>query len=97
MLSSKDKYFAHVTFNVIAMQVKNVSLNPYTILKNFKVRHIRDYDKKNCFLTTSENCHLAMTSVRTVNIKEALLTNEKKTILPNDITIYENKKTVNKI
>lgn len=38
MLRTKDRYFAHITkFNIITVQIKNVSRKLYIIFKNFKI------------------------------------------------------------
>ena len=87
-------------FNIIAIQVKNTSTKLYILSKNFKMGHIRDYDKKGCFMTNSKNCHFAIASVKIINIRKTIKVDkfEKiETILNNDIIIYENKKTINKI
>ena len=45
-------------------------------------------------MTNSENCHLTITSIKFINVKKTLT---KKTIFSNDITIYEDENTVEKI
>lgn len=97
-LKSKNKYFAYVTkIKMIAIQIKNTSTKSYVISKNFKIEHFCNYDEKNCFLTTSKNNHLIVISNQILNVK-TLKTNEFiKTMLLNDITIYENEFTVKKL
>ena len=96
-LNSENEFFAHVTeFDIIAVQIRNISEKFYTISKNLKIGHIRDYDEKKCFMTTSKTSHLAMTSDSIVDIRETL-NHKLKTILSNDIIIYGNEPTIEKI
>lgn len=105
MLRSEDEYFAHVTGpNIVAIQVRNTSIKSYIVLKNLKVEHLRDYDEEDCFLTTSEDRHLAIASGGSIDVKNALKSNKSaengefmKTTLPNKITVYGDKTTVDKL
>lgn len=46
----KGEFFTHVTdSNLITMQVWNTLTKSYTVSKNFKIGHLRNYDKKNAF------------------------------------------------
>ena len=101
--NSKKGFFAHVTnFEIKAVQVKNTSVKSITISKNFKIEHLRDYSKKKCFLTTSKNRHLAVVSEQKFDLKQTLKKSvinkpKMKTVLSNDITMYENKNTIQKL
>ena len=99
MLKSKKKYFVHVTsFNLVAVQIKNILNRSYIIFKNFKMKHLRDFDEKNCFMISFENSHLAMTSNQIMNVKTALKSKKfMKTTLFNEITMYENEITMKKL
>ena len=99
MLKSKKKYFVHVTsFNLIAVQIRNTSDRSYIIFKNFKIEHLRDFDEKNCFMTSSENSHLAVTSGQIMNVKAALKSKKFiKTTLFNEITMYKDETTMKKL
>ena len=62
--------------------------------------HIRDYDKKDCFITNSKNCYFVIASIKIMNIRKTIKIDnfeEIETILNNNITIYENEITINKI
>ena len=87
--------------NVTAIQIRNTANKSYIIPKNFKVRHLRDYDEKDYFMTTSKNCYLTMTFEKFLNIRK-ILTNQfidqsMETVLPNKITMYENRVTIEKL
>ena len=69
-LKSKKRFFAHVTgSDLIAVQVKNTSAKPYVIPKNFKLDHLRDFEEKECFLTTPKNRHLAIIIANKISIR----------------------------
>ena len=99
MLKSKKKYFVHITnFNLITMQIKNISDKSNIIFKNFKIEHLRDFDEKNYFMISFENSHLAMISNQIMNVKTALKSEKFiKIALFNEITMYENETTVKKL
>ena len=78
MLKSEGDYFAHVTdFNIITMQIRNIASKSYTISKNFKIKHIRNYDEKDCFLINSKNYHFAIISIKVLNIKKNISNRRK--------------------
>ena len=90
-------FFAHVTNSeIVAVQMRNISKNSYTLSKNLKIEHIRNYDEKNYFMTTPKSFYLTVTSESIVNIRK-ILNHKKKTVLTNDITVYENESTTKKI
>lgn len=106
LLGSKGGFFAHVTDSEVkAVQVKNTSVKPFVISKNFKIEHLKDYSKEECFLTTSKDRHLAILSVKRLDLKKTLKginaeksnSNVMKIVLSNDITVYENQKTIKKL
>ena len=73
ILKFEKKYFVHVTsFNLISIQIKNISDKSYTISKNFKIEYLRDFDEENCFMTSFENNRLTMTSSQIMNVKKTL-------------------------
>ena len=73
MLKTENEFFVHVTDSeLMAVQIKNVFRKLFIVFKNFKMRQLRNYDEKNCFMTNSENCHLAITSVKFINVKKTL-------------------------
>lgn len=97
MLKSENEYFVHVTKSkLIIIQMKNISKKSYTMFKNFKIDHLRDYDEKKIFLTHLKDCHFAVASSKIVNVKKALK-RKKETIFQNGIKIYENERTISKI
>ena len=50
LLNFESEYFAYVTdFNFVTVQIKNFTIKLFIISKNFKIKHLRDYDKKNFF------------------------------------------------
>lgn len=86
--------------------MKNILWKSYVVSKIFKMKYIRNYDEKDCFAPNSKNCHFVVVLTKMINIKKTInakineIFNEKKfseMLLNNDITIYENKKTVKKI
>ena len=99
MLKFEKKYFVYVTsFNLIVIQIRNTSDKSYTILKNFKIEYLRDFDEKDCFMTSFENSHLTMTSSQIMNFKKALKSeNFMKITLANEITVYEDETIVKKL
>ena len=99
-LKTDDEFFAHIIgFEVIAIQIRNTSTKSYIVSKNFKLKHLKNYDEKNCFMTASENSYLTVTSIEIVNIRNRFDSSKKKseTILSNEITIYGDAPTVKKI
>lgn len=61
LLGPKGGFFTHVTdANLMAIQVQNISRRPYVMPKNFKIGHLRDYDKKEYFLATLKDCYLTI-------------------------------------
>ena len=106
-LDSEKKNFAHIIHvKIKTVQIKNVSNKLFIISKNFKIDLFRDYTKKNCFLITSKNRHLIISSAQKLDLKKifkkSIIKNSKKlfmkTIMLNEITIYENSETIkNKI
>ena len=99
MLKFEKKYFVHITsLNLVAVQVRNISNRSYTISKNFKIEHLRDFDEKDCFMTTFENNHLTVTSSQIMNVKKTLKSkNFMKITFANEITVYEDEAIVKKI
>lgn len=98
MLRPEGGFFAHVTdHDIVAVQVRNTSRKPYVIPKNLKVGHLRDFDEEGCFLTASEDRHLAVTSGKSLDIRETLTKSIKETVLPNEITVYGDTDTVKKL
>ena len=99
MLESEKEYFAHVTnFNLVAIQVRNTSDRSYTISKNFKIEHLRDFDEKNCFMASPEDSHLAVASSQTIDVRKALKSeNFMKITLANEITVYGDETIVRKL
>ena len=63
-LDSEDDVFSHiVNVNVSMMQVRNVTDNSSTISRHAKLNRILDYEKKDCYMTTSENDHWKSKSI----------------------------------
>ena len=99
MLKSKKKYFVHVTnSNLIVVQIRNTSSKSYIIFKNFKIEHLRNFDKESCFMTSFKNNHLTVILNQIINVKKALKSKKLiKITLFNEITIYENETTMKKL
>ena len=103
MLGAEKEFFVHIiNFDIVTIQMKNITEKSYMIPKNFKVDHLKDYDEKDCFLTVSKNRHLVITSVKNSKkwkkLKPSNDQNEAmKTVLFNDITIYGNADTMKKL
>ena len=73
MLRSEKGFFAHVIkSDLMIVQIRNTFSRPYMISKNFRVNHLRDFDEEECFLTTSKNRHLAITSTNRINVRKKL-------------------------
>ena len=97
-LKSKGNFFAHVMKSeMTTIQMRNTSNKSYTIFKNLKVKHLRDYDEKNCFMIASKDCYLIVTSDESIDIRKKLMNRIMKKILLNEITIYENEITIKKL
>ena len=105
-LGPKRGFFAHVTdAEIKAIQIKNTSDRPFTIPKNFRIGHLRDYTKEGCFLAAPKDRHLAISSAQKLNLKQILRKSvmespkkfSMKTVLSNEITVYGDKETVKKI
>ena len=46
--------------DVKAIQIRNISKKSYVLSKNFKIKHIKNYDEEKCYLIFSKNKHLAV-------------------------------------
>ena len=111
MLRFKEKFFAYImSSKITAVQVRNTTNRLYTILKNFKIEHLKDFNKKKCYLIASENRHLVINSSKQINeviktlktiVRTTMITlnlniKSMKTILSNEVTIYDDKFAINR-
>lgn len=91
-LSLENDFFAHVIeFKLIVVQVRNASKYSYIMLKNFKMSKFCDYAKKDSYIIESKECYLTIVSQFT-DVKKIINLSKlfsKETILPNEITIYD--------
>ena len=99
MLKFEKKYFVYIiNFNLVVIQIRNILNKSYTISKNFKIEHLRNFDEKDSFMTTFKNSHLTVTSNQIMNVRKALKSkNFIKITLANEITVYKNETIVRKL
>ena len=70
-LNFEGRFFVHVTSSeILAVQIRNTSGKSYTMPKNLKIDHVRNYDKEDRFMITSESFYLAVASGSIVNIRK---------------------------
>jgi hypothetical protein len=102
-LESEEEFFAHITkAKITIVQIRNTSNKLYFLLKNYKIDHLKDFAEKKCYLTSSQNRHLVIESTKQASeIMKALKTSISlkfmKTVLSNEVTVYEDESTINRI
>lgn len=80
---------------------KNILIKTVVISKNFEIDYLRDYFEKESISTGSKDCYLTVLLTQKFDLKKefekALNKLNMKTIIFNKITIYKNKKIVNRL
>ena len=93
-MNFENDFFSYITnANVITIQMRNVFFKSYVVFKNVKIDHLNDYAKKKCFFVDSKQRHLIVMSKK-IDLKKIFTT---KTMFQNEIIVYENESTMNKI
>ena len=70
-----DVYFYIVNINISMIQIRNVINKTYIISRHVKLSCVFDYEKKNCYITTSKNVYL------TIKFKKQIFKNSYKLTL----------------
>ena len=73
--SKNNVYFHHVNVNIFMIQIRNIINKTYIISRHIKLNYVLDYEKKNCYMTTSKNAYL------TIKLKKQIFKNSFKLIL----------------
>lgn len=93
-LRIENKFFVHITnANFVAIQIRNVFFKFFILFKNFKIDYLIDYAKKEFYMTNSKQRYLIIVSKK-IDWRKILTS---KTMLQNEIIVYENESTMNQI
>lgn len=95
-LNSKNEFFAHVIeSNLITVQMRNAFHKTFIISKNLKMSKFQNYIENDFCIMRSKNCYLIIVS-QIVDIKKltklSIESTLKKTILSNEIIVYDDSK-----
>ena len=81
-IESKNGVFIHIVdVNMSMMQIRNVITKAIIIFRHAKLGRVLNYEKKNCYLTSSNDAHLAVKS------KKQIFKNSFKLILVDLVTV----------
>ena len=64
--SKKNVYFHIVNVNIFMIQICNIIDETYIISRHVKLNRVLDYEKKDCYMTTSKNAHLIVKSKKQI-------------------------------